>query len=151
MMANNSTTKLILDDLVNKFFNLFTNKNGAIPDIDNIYQLCIPEGMIIKNTGATPEIYTLKQFVTPRKKILTDGTLTDFSEEEVTEKTEIFGNIAHRFCSYKKSGILSGQPFEAKGMKTIQFINTASGWKISSLAWDDERERLTISDDYFNG
>jgi len=140
-------TKSILDDLTKRFFLLFSNKNGITPAIENIYQLCIPEAMIIKNTGPSPEIYTLEQFIAPRKKILTDGTLIDFSEEEMAERTEIFGNIAQRFCCYKKSGILSGQPFETKGMKTIQFIKTAEGWKISSLAWDDERDGLLVLTD----
>jgi len=138
-LTNNTTTKSKLDELTKKFFNLFTNKNNTVLQIDTIHKLFIPEGMIIKNLGATPEIYSLEQFATPRKKILTDGTLTGFSEEETSEKTEIFGNIAHRFSSYKKSGILNGQPFEGKGMKTIQFINTTAGWKISSVAWDDEQ------------
>jgi hypothetical protein len=148
-MLNNSRTKLILDELTEKFFNLFTNTNGKIPEIDNVYRLCIPETVIIKNVGAIPEIYTLEQFINPRKKILIDGTLSDFSEEEIAEKTDIFGNIAHRFCSYKKSGNLSGRYFEAKGMKTIQFTNTPSGWRISSLAWDDEREGLSIPAEFF--
>jgi hypothetical protein len=137
-------TKTILDELTNQFFRLFTNKDGAIPALENIYRLCIPQAMIIKNTTGSPELYTPEQFIAPRKKILTDGTLVEFSEEETGERTEIFGHIAQRFCSYKKSGILAGQFFEARGMKTIQFVNTTEGWKISSLAWDDEREGLEI-------
>jgi len=130
--------KSAIDELTRQFFTLFTNTNDTAPDLDRIYQLFIPEGMIIKNINSKTEVYDLQQFIAPRKKILTDGTLKEFSEEEVTEKTDIFGNIAQRFCSYKKSGILSGVKFEGKGMKTIQFVRTETGWKISSLAWDDE-------------
>jgi hypothetical protein len=148
-MIENTTIKSELDELTNAFFSLFTNTNNKIPAIENIYQLCIPEAIIIKNTGPAPEVYSLQQFVAPRKTILTNGTLTGFSEEETDERTEIYGNIAHRFCSYKKSGSLSGQPFEAKGMKTIQFIHTADGWKISSVAWDDERAGLPTPEGYF--
>jgi hypothetical protein len=148
-MIENTIIKLQLDELTRAFFSLFTNTNNTIPAIENIYNLCIPEAIIIKNIGTNPEIYSLTQFIEPRKRILTDGTLTGFSEEEADERTEIYGNIAHRFCSYKKSGTLSGQPFEARGMKTIQFINTAGGWKISSVAWDDERAGLQNPGDYF--
>ena len=146
-MTDNKAILSVLDELTKKFFQLFTNKDGIIPVIDTIYDLCIPGAMIIKNSGPAPEIYSLEQFITPRKKILTDGTLVDFSEEEIAAKTEIFGNIAQRFCLYQKSGVLSGEFFETKGMKTIQFIYTPGGWKISSLAWDDEREGLTINED----
>jgi hypothetical protein len=29
-------------------------------------------------------------------------------------------------------------------MKSIQLINTEAGWKISAVAWDDEREGVFI-------
>jgi len=29
-------------------------------------------------------------------------------------------------------------------MKTIQFIRTSEGWRISAAAWDDERPGLTV-------
>jgi hypothetical protein len=33
-------------------------------------------------------------------------------------------------------------------MKTLQFVLTPAGWRISSLAWDDCREGLDIPADY---
>lgn len=146
MKEEQETTKSILDELTRIFYNLFTNKDGKKPNVEGIHQLFIPEGLIIKNSGSAPEIYTLQQFIEPRIKLLTGGSLINFSEKEVTERTEIFGNIAHRFSTYHKSGVLAGKKFETTGMKTIQFIKTTAGWKISSLAWDDEREGLTIPD-----
>lgn len=136
---DNISAKSEIDALTRKFFDLFTNTNSSTPQLDNIFSLCIPEALIIKNITGHPEIYTLQQFIDSRRVILTNGTLTNFHEEETSEHTEIFGNIAHRFCSYKKSGILSGVPFETKGKKTIQFVNTPEGWRISAVAWDDEK------------
>jgi len=141
-------TKAILDEIATTFFGLFSAKEGCKVDLSAIYQLFIPEGLIIKSIGSTLEIYNLQQFIEPRERMLNEGVLIDFKEEELFNKTEIFGNIAHRFSLYKKSGIMSGEAFETKGMKTIQFIKTPNGWKISSLAWDDEREGLSIPDEY---
>jgi hypothetical protein len=31
-------------------------------------------------------------------------------------------------------------------MKTIQFVRTADGWRISAAAWDDERDGLSLPD-----
>lgn len=73
----------------------------------------------------------------PREKMLTDGTLTEFSEWEVSERTEISGSIAHRLSEYAKSGVRNGEHFEGSGYKTTQFIRTPAGWRISSLAWYD--------------
>ncbi len=145
-----SETKLIIDELVSTFFGLFSVKEGCRADLSIINQLFIPEGLIIKNVSSTPEIYNLQQFIEPREKMLNEGVLLDFREEELSEKTEIFGNIAHRFSLYRKSGVMSGVAFEARGMKTIQFVKTPDGWKMSSLAWDDEREGLSIPDEYIS-
>lgn len=136
---HNKEDKEAIDQLTGRFFSLFTNINGVIPNLDDIYPICIPEAMIIKNTETEPEVYNLEQFIEPRKLLLTDGTLSNFCEEEITERTEIFGSIAHRFCSYKKSGILAATSFETHGMKTIQFIKTKKGWRISAVAWDDSK------------
>lgn len=141
-------TKAILDQLVHTFFALFSVREGRKVDLSIINELFIPEGLIVKNVGSPPEIYSLQQFIEPREKMLNEGILLDFKEEELSEKTEIFGNVAHRFSLYRKTGILSGVNFETRGMKTIQFINTPKGWKISSLAWDDEREGLVVPDEY---
>ena len=65
------------------------------------------------------------------------GTLTRFSESELSESTEVFGNVAHRFSAYAKSGTSGGVPFEARGMITTQFVHTPEGWRMSAMAWDD--------------
>jgi RimJ/RimL family protein N-acetyltransferase len=130
--------KAELDDLMATFLGAFANPGGTRPNVEAIEEVFIPDGMIISNVGATPVIYGLRQFVEPREKILTDGTLTEFREWETSETTEIYGSIAHRFSAYRKSGYLNGEWFEGRGMKTTQFVRTPSGWKMSSLAWDDE-------------
>ncbi|MCR8644520.1 hypothetical protein NV379_17840 [Paenibacillus sp. N1-5-1-14] len=134
-----SLVKEQLDQLTEFFFQLFTNKEGAIPQVNLIHELFIPSGTIICNTGSTPIIYTLEEFIKPRVIILTDGTLVDFEEKEISEQTEIFGQIAHRFSVYEKSGVRDGQYFQMKGSKSTQFIHTPDGWKICSLIWDDEK------------
>lgn len=126
-----------LDRLMAVFVGAFTNTGDRRPDLGVIRDVFIPQGRIIANVGDEPVIYDLDAFIEPRQKMLTDGTLTEFSEWEVTERTEIFGSIAHRFSAYRKSGFHNGRWFEGSGHKTTQFVRTPSGWKMSSLAWDD--------------
>jgi ribosomal-protein-serine acetyltransferase len=132
-----SDVKAELDHLTRTFFGAFTNTGGAPPDVDAIREVFIPQGRIISNVGGDPVIYDLDAFVEPRQRILTDGTLTEFSEWEVAERTEIFGSIAHRLSEYRKSGRFHGEWFEGSGTKTTQFLRTPAGWRMSSLAWDD--------------
>lgn len=135
--------KAAIDRLTNSFFALFSNRDGA-PDLDRIFDLFMPQGLVAKCTGPDPEISTLHEFIAPRRALLTNGSLTDFSESETTERTHIFGNIAQRLSTYQKSGSLDGVPFSTRGVKTLQFLRTRMGWRILSVTWDDERDGLGV-------
>ena len=148
MRSKDSSAKKEIDRVCKIFFKTFCNKNGEKPSIHRLKGLFIKNAVIIKNSGSSPEIYDVAGFIAPRKKILTDGTLTDFEEYELSERTDIFGTIAQRFSVYQKKGVQNGISFQAKGVKTIQFVKTRNGWKISSLAWDDERDGLLIPKKY---
>jgi hypothetical protein len=37
---------------------------------------------------------------------------------------------------------------QGSGVISTQFIRTPRGWKMTSMAWDDERPGLTIPDRY---
>ena len=126
-----------LDRLMGVFFGAFTNTGDSRPDLAVIRDVFIPQGKIIANVGDEPLLHDLDAFIEPRQKMLTDGTLTEFSEWEVAARTEIFGSIAHRFSEYRKSGFQHGKWFEGSGHKTTQFVRTSSGWRMSSMAWDD--------------
>jgi ribosomal-protein-serine acetyltransferase len=140
-----SVAKAEIDRLVGSFFELFSNRDGIQPNLSAIFELFVPQGIITKTSGQEPEISSLQDFISPRQALLTDGTLTDFSETEVSHSTFIFGKIAHRASTYRKSGRFNGEWFSAQGMKSFQFIHTATGWRISSMAWDDERPGLMLS------
>lgn len=130
--------KKAIDLTTKKFFEAFTNVRGQKPKVADIKKLFIPMGILINSTNGTPEIYSLDSFIAPREKMLTDEILTEFSEREVSDTTNIFGNIAQRFSLYEKSGNLNGEYFETKGMKTMQFIKANKNWKFTSVAWSDE-------------
>jgi hypothetical protein len=133
-----------IDELTERFFRAFGNKDGRTPDLDSLHELFVASALITKNVGRVPEFYNVDEFIEPRRALLTDGRLTDFEEHELAERTDIFGGIAQRFCLYEKSGVQLGQPFRTRGVKSLQFVRTAEGWKIAAAAWDDERENQEI-------
>ncbi|WP_109437544.1 GNAT family N-acetyltransferase [Aquimarina sp. AU119] len=129
-----------INKLTTTFFEVFTNTNRRTPRVKDIEKIFIPEGILISNTHGKPEIFKLNEFITPREKMLNDGTLIDFEEYEISSTTEIYGNVAQRFSFYQKSGVLNGVDFVGRGMKTIQFIKMNDEWKMSSVAWSDDVE-----------
>ncbi|HET6157496.1 MAG TPA: hypothetical protein VFE34_04055 [Dongiaceae bacterium] len=143
--------KAEIDALMAAFFRLFAVCGGGCVDLSPIFDLFIPQGMIVKNTGPEPVVYDLKGFIAPREQLLNSGELSEFWEEEVAERTHIFGNIAQRLSLYRKGAVQSGVRFEAAGMKTTQFVRTPEGWRISALAWDDCRDGVEIPERYRTG
>jgi ribosomal-protein-serine acetyltransferase len=126
-----------IDALTAAFYRAF---DSSAPDVASIYQLFVPSGQIIYGGGPEQRIYDLRSFIEPRERMLGDGgELTEFHEEETAHRTEILGSVAIRQGRYSKSGRLRGEPFTGRGSKTIQFLRTPDGWRMTALSWDDDR------------
>ncbi|MDJ0385193.1 nuclear transport factor 2 family protein [Streptomyces sp. G-G2] len=129
-------SKAEIDAMTADFFGAFDNRGPGAADVARIRRLVLP-GAVIVNTGPQYAVYSVDEFVEPRERLLADGRLVGFSEWETSERTDIAGDIASRFGEYRKSGVLDGEPFEGGGTKTIQFVRTPQGWRISAFAWYD--------------
>lgn len=140
-----AVVKAELDRLTAEFFRAVSFETGGTPPYENIAALFIERGLLIKNSGDIPEISSVREFIEPRQASFSAGELTRFRELELSETTHIFGNVAHRFSAYAKDGSMKGTAFEARGMISTQFVLTPAGWKMSSMAWDDERAGLSIA------
>lgn len=141
------TTEDELAALTAGFFDAVTFAPGERPDYHAIRDLFIAQGLLIKNIGE-PEITTVDEFIAPRQALVDSGELTEFEEGELAQVTELFGNVAHRMSTYFKRGVQGGVRFEARGVISTQFVFTPSGWRMSSMAWDDERPGLVMPDRY---
>ena len=62
----------------------------------------------------------------------------------LSARTEMFGTLPHRFSPYAKLGSTDRGPIDVRGVISTQFVRTPDGWRISSMAWDDERSGLTL-------
>lgn len=130
--------KLNIDTIVKAFFSIFNNTNNKKPDWELINNVCIPDVLIIKKNAGEETIYNIDSFVTPRKKILSDGTLLDFEENEISCETKVAGSTAQRISRYQKTGSLNGKTFKEYGTKLFQFVKINNQWKINSIIWEDD-------------
>jgi hypothetical protein len=145
-MNSGGVDKAEIDELTRSFFGLFSNVGGVKPGLDRVFDLFVPQCLIAKCGALDPEVSTLHAFITPRQELLSNGSLTDFAEVETSERTFVFGSIAQRLSTYEKSGSRDGVPFTSRGVKSFQYLRTADGWRILSMAWDDERDGLTLQE-----
>ena len=129
-------SKAEIDALTAEFFGAFDNRGGRPADVARLRRLLLPEAVIVV-TRPDFTVSTLDEFIEPRERLLADGRLTEFSEWETSERTEIAGDVACRVAEYRKSGLMNGEPYEGGGVKTLQYVRTPGGWRISSFAWYD--------------
>ena len=131
-----------------RFLRAVSFQEGGKPDYGELHELFIDDARLIKNSAEDPEISSVEEFIRPRRQSVDAGELTWFEEVEVTEITEIFGNVAHRLSGYEKRGAMNGERIDARGAISTQFIRTRDGWRMSSMAWDDERPGLALPGRY---
>ena len=137
-----------LKALIDEFFAAVSFESGQAPTYTTIRDLFIADGRLIRNSSEIPEISSVEEFIASRQTLVDSNALTSFKEVETAEITEIFGNIAHRFSTYEKRGTMHRQAISGSGVISTQFICTPNGWRISSMAWDDERPGLAGPDRY---
>ena len=124
--------------IIQAFYALFDNRNARRPEFEKLMECCIPQSLIIQKSGEREDVYSIQAFWEPREKLLTDGSLIDFHESELTGKTAIIGNIAHHLSRYQKNGFLNGEVYSGEGNKSFQLMKTNEGWKICSIVWEDD-------------
>ncbi|MEO7236718.1 MAG: nuclear transport factor 2 family protein [Lapillicoccus sp.] len=137
--SDDATDRAAIDAVVETFFAAFASGDTSPGRWDELRDLFLPEAVVVRTCGLTPTVYDVDGFIAPRRALLTDGGLTDFREWVLTGRTDLFGDVAQWFGGYAKAGVQDGTPLSGRGMKTIQLVRTAGGWRISAAAWDDER------------
>lgn len=135
-----------LQNLVDTFFAAFTSGDGVAGRMQALRDVMLPGARIVRTCGDEPLAYGVEEFLTPRARMLDDGTLTDFHEHAGSGRLDVFGDVAAWFGAYTKDGVLRGEPCPGDGMKSIQFVRTAAGWRIAAAAWDDVRPGLAAGD-----
>jgi len=130
--------------LTDTFFRAVSFQNGGRPDYSRIHELFIEGGLLIKNSADPQDVSRVDEFIALRQALVEAGHLTSFEEAELEHRTDIFGRVAHRLSTYVKHAVMDGAPSEIRGVISTQFVQTSTGWLISSMAWDDERPGLTV-------
>src|SRR3954454_9805539 len=87
-------------ELVRLFFAAFASGPGLSERLDAMRELLLPQAVIVRTCGGEPAVYDVDTFIGPRRELLSSGRLTEFSEWEVSGRSELFGDIATHFCSY---------------------------------------------------
>ena len=132
-----------IDGLTKRFFQAFDNTVHPA-DLTVLYDLLISEAVIINTTPDPIAVYSPSSFIPPRQEMFDTGKLQNFKEWEISSRTVIKGRVAHRQSVYGKTGSVKGEAVNMVGHKSIQFVNTDNGWKISALSWWDDTKKSAV-------
>jgi hypothetical protein len=133
-----------IGQLMSRFLGSVSFEPGGRPAYRDLPELFIVGAKLIKASTDAPEVSDVDEFVQPRQQVVDTGEMASFHEAEVHAITELFGNVAHRVSSYRKRGTLNGAAIDVRGAIFTQFVRTPDGWRISAMAWDDERPGCTL-------
>jgi len=127
-----------IDALIARFFSAFDNRGGAKPKVVALADCFTEKATIVRHFGTGADLYTVREFASPRIELLTHGALSEFHEWEVSSTTQIFDGIAARTSRYAKVGLLNGSDYSGSGTKCFHLVDLGFGWRISSLVWVDD-------------
>lgn len=137
-----------IDESTKELYECICFPVGGYPEVDKLNDLIIPGGQMINNNGEEPLIMNVDDFIQIYKDKLESGVIKSFYEGEVSSKTELFGNVAHRFSTYEKKYDLDEKEPFSLGINSIQFVKVNNKWKISSIAWNEQTANLRIPESY---
>jgi hypothetical protein len=118
-------------------------KAGEKPRYAEIKDFFIPEAQLINFRTDTAQVTDMGQFVDLYRQFLEGNRIHLFYEEEIFGRTEQFGKIAHRICTYT-TYLNARDSIAERGVNSFQLIKTKNGWKVSSIIWDVEKPSLKI-------
>lgn len=130
-----------IDRLVRTFFEAFATGEGCDERLDALPGLFAPGAVVVRVLDGTSTTYDVAGFVGPRRELLTSGALTAFREWETSSRTELYGDIAHRWSGYAKEWSEGGTQRTGEGTKSLQLLRARGTWLISSLIWADAPPR----------
>lgn len=137
-----------IDLLTRNLYSAISFTLGKHPDLNRLKGLFLPPGKLINNNEENPLVWDVEAFAEIYRHQIAAGEVASFAEEEITGRTEIFSNIAHRFSTYQARIQAGDSEAVILGINSIQFIKTGGAWRVVSIVWNDQKEDLPIPKKY---
>jgi hypothetical protein len=137
-----------LDLLTADLYAAISFRPGQEPNLEKLKSIFLLPGRLINNNAPAPVVWDVRDFSETYREQIASGAVQSFMEEEITDRTELFGNVAHRFSTYQAR--FRGEPAEAvvRGINSIQFLKTENVWRVASILWNDETEGRPLPPEY---
>jgi hypothetical protein len=137
-----------IDHLTEKFYDCISFNAEHYPKFDQLQELFYGAGKLINTNFDTPLDFTVQSYAQAIMHQIDEGNSSFYFQQEISDSTEIFGNIAQRISVYEYSfAVDTPQPWK-RGVNYIQYMFLGGKWLITSMIWADEKAGSKIPEDY---
>ncbi len=140
------------DAIVQTLYDVISTPAGEAPDWERWRTLFIPEARLIaissNDTGSNSYFtWTSEEYIEQTGHYFLENP---FFEVEVSQTSERFGNLVHRFSTYESYRALGLEPF-SRGINSIQLLHMEDRWWIVTIFWQSESENIPLPEKYLSG
>lgn len=137
-----------IDHLTEKFYQSICFNSEHYPGFDRLQELFYGAGQLINHNFEKPLHFTVQSYIQALMHQIDEGNAIFYSQQEISDTTEVFGKIAQRISVYEYSYEAECvQPWK-RGVNFVQYIFTEGRWLITSMIWSDEKEGVKIPETY---
>jgi hypothetical protein len=137
-----------IDKLTDLFYECICFSPEHYPKFDQLQELFFGDGKLINSNFDQPLEFTVQSYIQAIMHQIDEGNASFYSQQEISDVTEVFGKTAQRISVYEYSFTAEAtQPWK-RGVNYIQYIYINGAWKIVSMLWNDEKEELMIPETY---
>ncbi len=138
--------------IINALYEAISHKPRKLPDWQRMKPLFIDGARIIPPSleGGPPQVMTFEEFVERVSESVHKAGEADrgFHERELTNHTEVFGNVAHVWSTYESRYTAEDpEPF-SRGINSFQLLYHSGRWWVVTILWDVERPDNAIPERY---
>ena len=132
-----------IDHLTERFYESVCFSSEHFPNFDKLQELFYGSGKLINNNSDEPVDFTVQSFSHAIMAEIEAGNTSYFVQQEIGDKTEVFGNMAQRSSTFEYNDEKENIIWK-KGLSYFQYICSGGKWLILSVIWTYEKEGLVI-------
>lgn len=138
------------DAIIAALYDVISGPAGQKRDWDRFRSLFAPGARLIpsgtrQNGAHFMRVLTPDEYATNSAPVLEQN---GFFEREISQTSESFGGIMHRFSTYESRHTATDTVPFTRGINSIQLVNDGQRWWVVTIFWEGERPGLTIPDRY---
>ncbi len=120
------------------------------PNMDALRELFFGEGHLVDHAFAQTMEFTLSSFMQALMKQIESGNADFFVQQEIADRTEVYGNLAQRMSVYECSNAKDAAIKWKRGISLMQLIFKEDKWLISSIIWRDESKDFQVPEEFLS-